>query len=79
MGLHVVVEATSAEQVQLALGDLASSSEVFSIGTRYGVSIPMNVVDEAGEAEVRRRIALLKHYDLYEGKWNAPRKGWKFW
>jgi hypothetical protein len=79
MGLHVVVEAESPEQVRLALGDVASSSEVFSVGARYGISIPMNVVDDVGEAEVRRRLSLLKHYDLYDGKWKTPSKGWKFW
>ena len=79
MGLQVIVEAESAERVHEALGHIASSAEVFPVEAWFGVSIPTSVVDDIGEAEVRRRLSQLKHFDLWEGKWSLPKRGWKFW
>lgn len=80
MGLQVVAEAESVAQVKAALGDIASVCEVFAMSlNRFGVSVPMGIVDETGESEVRRRLAQFTHFDLWEGKWKSPKSRWRFW
>jgi len=77
MGIQVVAEASTIAEVEKALGKIASECEVFAAGGgRFGVSVPTRLVDAVGEGAVRKALSRLRHFDLWEGKWNEPTKGW---
>lgn len=80
MGIQVLAIASTRTEVEKALGRFASECEIFAVGSdRFGVSVPTKLVDVIGEANVRKALSQLRHFDLWEGKWHEPKKGWTFW
>jgi hypothetical protein len=78
MGVQLIVEA-SASEIEAALGDISAECELFPIAPgRYGLSVPMKIVDSCGEEQLRGRLLQLKYFDLWEGQWRGSRK-WKLW
>ena len=80
MGLQIVVKAPSPSEVTAQLGELGERSEVFAMDPGLvGISIPTEVGDAVGEEAVKRKLAGVSHFILWEGKWNEPKKKWGFW
>ncbi len=80
MGLQVIIEAPAQADVERALGGLAAECEIFAMAPgRFGVSVPLRVVDTAGEPAVRKALSAFRQFDLYEGAWREPKKTWRLW
>lgn len=70
MGLQLIVQAEGEVPIVKLLGNAGSKAEIFQLaGDLWGISIPTKVIDELGESAIRKRLALLNIYDLYEGHW----------
>lgn len=73
MGIQLFILASSPE-IEAAIGTVASECDIFNISPHaYGVSIPGKVVDTSGDDWIRAKLSKLKHFDLWEGKWNSPK------
>lgn len=80
MGIQVVIKADTAKAIELVLGDVAHQCEIFPIeGNYFGLSIPTKIVQALGEDGAKAKLALLEHFDLWEGVWRRPKTKWKFW
>ncbi len=78
MGLQLLIEAPGEADLEAALGQMASDCEIFPAGRgHFGMSVPSNVLDAAGEDAVRKSLSRFRRYDLWEGKWHEPRKKWR--
>lgn len=80
MGIQVVIKADTAKAIELVLGVVAPQCEIFPIERNsFGLSIPTKIVQVLGEEGVKAKLALLEHFDLWEGVWRKPKPKWKFW
>lgn len=71
MGVQLVVTADTPLNVERALGQIAPECEIFPMAPgRIGLSVPTHVVDKVGEEVLRKRIAELRHFDLWQGQWS---------
>jgi hypothetical protein len=73
MGIQVVVKTPEARSIESAFGAISAQIEIFPLGNgHFGVSIPMKVVDVAGEELIFGKLAALEHYELWSGDWKIP-------
>ena len=74
MGIQVIVKTKAADNIETALGRIASECEIFPIDTEnWGVSIPGKVIDVVGEQQVEAALEKLEHFDLWAGTWKSAK------
>ena len=80
MGIQVVVKATSENDIELALGDIAAQCDIFYIEAGlFGLSIPTKIVDSVGEQATETKLATLEYFDLWTGTWRKQKTKWRLW
>lgn len=74
MGLQLVVRADR-KQIEKSLGSLTSECEIFAISEGlFGISIPERTLLTVGEDVVLHKLKHLKHFDLWQGAWQEPKR-----
>ncbi len=75
MGFQFIVASDDLAEIQDFLGPKADWFEIFPIpGIGVGVSIPGKIFDDLGEGALMPFVRSLRHFDLQEGRWVAPRR-----
>ena len=80
MGMQVIIKATAENDIESALGNIATQCEIFPIeASLFGLSIPTKVFDTVGEQAIKSKLASLEHFDLWAGYWRKPKSKWRLW
>ena len=68
MSHQIIIPTASISAAAAALRDIWASIEVFNIdGAFSGISIPTQILDQAGDEAVREILRGIPHYNLWEG------------
>jgi hypothetical protein len=73
MSLQLVVIADRLSDIEAALGAVFSESGAFPVGpTKFGLSVPTQVLDAVGQDVLLLKLSGLNYFDLWTGRWHVP-------